>query len=101
MLFASPQACATPLLRCVICFKRPSGPAQSSGAEEKEARTTAEVLASAATERVGPQPPTLTRSALRHSWSALRVDGSRRAIAESPPLYSAKRILASLVQVNQ
>src|SRR5882724_3503083 len=101
ILLASPQADLTPTLRCVSCFQSPSGPDQSSGGELRLVRTMAEVLPSLATESVGPQPPALIRSGPRQSCSALRVPGSRRAMAESPPAYSAKRIFPCLVQVNQ
>src|SRR5215468_6119145 len=101
MFFGSPQDGLTPALRCVTCFQSPTGPAQISGGALNELRATAEDFASRETERLGPQRPAESASLLRQSWRTCALAGSSEATAESPPRYSAKRILPSAVQENQ
>src|SRR5260370_38510939 len=88
MLFACPQAGVTPLLRCVICFQFPMGPAKISGAAENERRTAAEILPSSETDTEGPHVPVETRSSARYSESIFDVGGSSKMTEESPCAYS-------------
>src|SRR4029077_998619 len=101
MLFVSPHAGLASLLRCVICFQSPVGPAQTSGGAVKELRIRAEDFASAATERLAPRPSTVMLSLPRQSVSAVELAGSSCAIAVSASAYSVKRILPSWVQASQ
>src|ERR1700704_2514062 len=100
MLWASPQAGFTALLRCVTCLQYPIGPAQISGGSLRELRMTTETFPSRAKEIFGPQRPAETSSWPRQTGSMCPV-GSTVATPESPSMNSAKAIFASGVQASQ
>src|SRR5215472_5853390 len=93
MLFTSPHAGWRGVLRELICFHSPSGPAHTSSGCENDSRIIAEVLPSAANDTMVPQPLALSLSGFRHSASILPLVGSTVAMPLSPSTSSPKRIL--------
>src|SRR5579871_6425226 len=101
MLFASPQPGFRSLLRAVICFHWPIGPAQTSGGAPKELRIKDACVPSDVTERFGFHRPAVMLSAPRHKFETAELSGSTRETEESASRISAKRILLSEVQASQ